>query len=146
MDPNLDEYTERLVTAWSKTYRKMQSEIMHHRELGLTGPQFQMLGLIYREGSCNVTYLSEALDVKPSAITVMTDRLIQHGYIERRHNEQDRRAVILSVTKQGEEVLGEARKKSRKVIKSYLSHLEPHELEILIGIIEKVGQAEKTEG
>ncbi|GIO38813.1 MarR family transcriptional regulator [Paenibacillus antibioticophila] len=140
MDFDLDHYIERLLAAWSNSFRKIHSEIMQHSELGLTGPQFQMLSLIYRSKSCNVSYLSEKLDVKPSAITVMADRLVQSGYIERRHDEQDRRAVLLSVTEHGADVYKEAGNRSRKVLKAHLSDLTSHELETLIGVIEKLAQ------
>ncbi|MBU5674091.1 MarR family winged helix-turn-helix transcriptional regulator [Paenibacillus brevis] len=140
MDFDLDHYIERLLAAWSNSFRKIHSEIMQHSELGLTGPQFQMLSLIYRSESCNVSHLSEKLDVKPSAITVMADRLVQSGYIERRHDEQDRRAVLLSVTELGADVYKEAGNRSRKVLRSHLSNLTPHELEVLIGVIEKFAQ------
>ncbi|MEF2967959.1 MarR family transcriptional regulator [Paenibacillus sp. M1] len=137
VDHNLDGYIERLLSNWSKTSRKMQSQIMHHRELGLTGPQFHMLTIIAKKKCCNVRYLSERLEVKPSAITVMTDRLVQSGYVERRHDEQDRRSVLLSVTELGAEVLRKAEKRSRKVLESYLADLTPHEQEVLLNIIEK---------
>lgn len=142
LDYNLDEYIDRILNAWSKTFRKMQSEIMQHRELGLTGPQFHMLALIARNNSCNVSYLSDKLEVKPSAITVMADRLVQSGYIERRHDEQDRRAVLLSVTELGAEVYKEAGNRSRKVLRTYFSDLTQHELEVLIGVIEKFAQSD----
>lgn len=141
LDSNLDEYVERLMTAWSRTFKKMQTEIMQHRELGLTGPQFHMLALIARTDPCNVSYLADALEVKPSAITVMVDRLVQSGYVQRRHDEQDRRSVLLSVTDKGAEVFAEAGRKSREVVRSYLQELEPHELEVLIQVVEKLGTA-----
>jgi DNA-binding MarR family transcriptional regulator len=139
MDSNLDEYVERLMSAWSKTVRKVQTEIMQHQDLGLTGPQFHMLALIARTNSCNVSYLADALDVKPSAITVMVDRLVQNGYVQRRHDEQDRRAVLLSVTNEGAKVFEEAGRKSRKVVKGYLEVLDTHELDVLLQVIEKLG-------
>ncbi|GGF89625.1 MarR family winged helix-turn-helix transcriptional regulator [Paenibacillus aceti] len=139
MNSNLDdEYVERLMTSWSKTFRKMQSEIMQHRDLGLTGPQFHMLALIARTDSCNVSYLADALEVKPSAITVMVDRLVQNGYVQRRHDEQDRRSVLLSVTEEGAEVFEEAGKKSREVLKSYLQELSSHQLDVLLQVTEKL--------
>lgn len=126
------------MTSWSKTFRKMQSEIMQHRDLGLTGPQFHMLALIARTDSCNVSYLADALEVKPSAITVMVDRLVQNGYVQRRHDEQDRRSVLLSVTEEGAEVFEEAGKKSREVLKSYLQELSSHQLDVLLQVTEKL--------
>lgn len=144
MDPNLDQYVNRLMSAWSKTFKKMHAEIMHHRELGLTGPQYHMLSIISKEKSCNVTYLSEMLEVKPSAITVMIDRLVQSGYVDRRHDEQDRRAVILSATEDGEKILEKAKIRSRKVLKSYLSLVEQNELDVLISTIEKFAQVDRS--
>ncbi|CAM4347412.1 MAG: MarR family transcriptional regulator [Paenibacillus macerans] len=134
---DLDTYIERIEAAWSSTFRKMKSELMHHQELGLTGPQFHMLALIDRQKTCNVSYLADKLEVKPSAITVMIDRLVQNGYVERRHDEKDRRSVLLSVTTRGAEVCEEARKRSREVLKAHLSVLDRHELDVLVGILEK---------
>ncbi|MNH86123.1 putative HTH-type transcriptional regulator YusO [compost metagenome] len=138
-----DGYIDRIEAAWKNTIRKMESEIMVHRELGLTGPQFHMLALISKEKSCNISYLAEKLEVKPSAITVMIDRLVQNDYVERRHDEQDRRAVLVSVTEHGEEVLKEAKKKSREIIRYYFSHLDANELNTLAGIFEKFAAIEK---
>ncbi|MNW50852.1 putative HTH-type transcriptional regulator YusO [compost metagenome] len=132
-----DEYVDRLRHAYSIAVRKMKSEIMHHRELGLTGPQFHMLSLIARNKTCNVSFLAEMLEVKPSAITVMTDRLVQSGYVQRRHDENDRRAVLLSVTETGEKVCEMAREKTREVLRSYLSELTDEELRVLFNIIER---------
>lgn len=134
---DLDNYIDRIESVWSSSFRKVKSELMHHQELGLTGPQFHMLTLIAQKNTCNVSYLAEKLEVKPSAITVMIDRLVQSGYVERRHDEQDRRAVLLSVTERGSEVLAEARKRSREVLKKHLSVLSTDELEMLITILEK---------
>lgn len=134
------------MTSWSKTFRKMQSEIMQHRDLGLTGPQFHMLALIARTDSCNVSYLADALEVKPSAITVMVDRLVQNGYVQRRHDEQDRRSVLLSVTEEGAEVFEEAGKKSREVLKSYLQELSSHQLDVLLQVTEKLANMGQSHG
>ncbi|WP_246021911.1 MarR family winged helix-turn-helix transcriptional regulator [Paenibacillus zeisoli] len=138
-----DGYIDRIEAAWKSTIRKMESEIMVHRELGLTGPQYHMLALISKEKSCNISYLAEKLEVKPSAITVMIDRLVQNDYVERRHDEHDRRAVLVSVTEHGEEILKEAKKKSRAIIRYYFSHLDENELTTLTGIFEKFAAIEK---
>lgn len=132
-----DVYIERLQTAWSKTYRKMQIEIMDHRQLGLTGPQFHLLKVIAKHVTCNVSFLAEMLDVKPSAVTVMTDRLVQSGYVERRHDTHDRRTVLLSVTEVGNEVFQQARKRSYEVLRSYLDELSEEEQDILLRVMER---------
>ncbi|AZK48344.1 MarR family winged helix-turn-helix transcriptional regulator [Paenibacillus lentus] len=141
MDPNLDQYIDRLQLKYSMVAKKLRHEIMQHREQALTGPQFHMLSLIAKEQSCNVTYLAESLVVKPSAITVMLDRLVQSGYVERRHDDQDRRAVLLSITEQGKDAYEEARKKSREVLAYYFGCLDENERTILERVINKFDEA-----
>ncbi|EOS58549.1 MULTISPECIES: MarR family winged helix-turn-helix transcriptional regulator [Paenibacillus] len=142
---DLDNYIDRIESVWTRSFRKVKSELMHHQELGLTGPQFHTLMLIAKKSNCNVSYLADKLEVKPSAITVMVDRLVQSGFVERRHDEQDRRAVLLSVTERGAEVLAEARKKSREVLKTHLSVLSQQELEMMITILEKLSNNSKAD-
>ncbi|MOA21338.1 putative HTH-type transcriptional regulator YusO [compost metagenome] len=99
-----------------------------------------MLALIDKNKTCNVSFPADTRDVKPSAITVMTDRLVQSGYVQRRHDENDRRAVLLSVTELGEEICNKARDKTREVLRSYLSELTAEELDALFRIIEKFAE------
>ncbi|WP_083485097.1 MarR family winged helix-turn-helix transcriptional regulator [Paenibacillus ihumii] len=146
MDTNLNQYIDRLQSKFSTVMKKLRNEIMNHRDLPLTGPQFHMLSLIAREQSCNVSYLAEALVVKPSAITVMLDRLVQNGYVERKHDDQDRRAVLVSITSQGKEVYEKARQKSREVLEYYFARLDENEREVLERIVIKLDEAERFKG
>ncbi|WP_223069579.1 MarR family winged helix-turn-helix transcriptional regulator [Paenibacillus caui] len=143
MGIDLDHNIERLLNAWKKTTRQIENDIMQHKELGLTGPQFHLLIFIYRKGTCKVSDLAEAMNVKPSAITVMLDRLVQSGFVDRRHDENDRRAVLVSLTGRGNEVMAEGRKKSLKIVKWYLGQLKDSEVESLVGIVEKLSTMEK---
>lgn len=138
MNLELDQYIDQFQDAWKKTFRQVENDIMQHKELGLTAPQFHMLMLIYKEGTCNISFLADSLEVKPSAITVMIDRLVQSGYVGRRHNEQDRRTVLVTVTEEGNRVLEKARKKSREIMKWYLGQLDKSELDVMLGIFEKL--------
>lgn len=140
---NLDDNIERIEKAWKKTFRQIENDIMQHKELGLTGPQFHMLMLINRRGVCNVSDLASAMEVKPSAITVMLDRLVQNGFVERRHDENDRRAVLVSLTDYGNEMILKGRKKSIDIIKWYFGQLEPAEVETLTCIVEKLSVMDK---
>ena len=45
--------------------------------------------------------ISKKMYVKPSAITVMIDRLIDQELVERYHDKDDRRVVIIELTKRG---------------------------------------------
>ncbi|GGA36030.1 MarR family winged helix-turn-helix transcriptional regulator [Paenibacillus physcomitrellae] len=143
MEVELDHYIERLQKGWTKTFKQIENDIMRHKELGLTGPQFHMLIYIYRKGPCKVSDLADALEVKPSAITVMLDRLVQNGFVERRHDKEDRRAVLVSLTECGNQAMEEGRKKSIRIVKWYLEKLELSEVESLVNIVEKLSVMDK---
>ncbi|MBP1937223.1 MarR family winged helix-turn-helix transcriptional regulator [Paenibacillus sediminis] len=108
------------------------------KELGVTLPQIKMLHMIEHYGTSKLSVLAEQLEVKPSAITVMIDRLEASGFVKRHADEQDRRVVLVSITDAGREVLEEARRKTNQVLADYFSELEHEELEQLIILNEKL--------
>lgn len=137
-------YVERIQTAIANTMRKLGPEIMRHKELGLTGPQFHLMQLIARAGPCNITHLAEQMEVKPSAITFMVDRLVHSGFVSRLNDEHDRRVVLISMTEKGREVLNEAQRRANRVIVRYFSRLEPNELEFLVAVLDKLANIAST--
>jgi len=106
--------------------------------LGLTGPQFHVLHTVSLEGSCKITYLAELLEVTPSAITVMVDRLVHNGFVIRTPDDKDRRVVLISITDEGHEVLRLAKEAARQAAEACFSVLEPQELAFLERVFSKI--------
>ncbi|OCA86687.1 MULTISPECIES: MarR family winged helix-turn-helix transcriptional regulator [unclassified Bacillus (in: firmicutes)] len=119
------------------TIRTIMSEITQHQDLGITGSQFHLLNKIEKEKVTNVKHLAKILNVKPSAITVMLERLVQHGFVSRVQDEKDRRFVAVTLTEEGVQVLQKARENSREILKKYAALLDEHELKILNSILQK---------
>ncbi|WML36992.1 MarR family transcriptional regulator [Clostridium sp. OS1-26] len=134
-----DDYVSRAQNALWNTTIKIADSLRDLSEFGVTEAQFHVLELLYRKGSCKVTYLAEIMGVKPSAITTMIDRLANNGLVYRRHDDNDRRAVLVDITNEGQELIDRFDKKCRETLRKYLTHLEPNELESLASIYEKLG-------
>jgi DNA-binding MarR family transcriptional regulator len=47
------------------------------------------------KGPRSVGQLAESVGVSPPAATQLVDRLVEHGMVERRHDEKDRRVVLV---------------------------------------------------
>ena len=107
-------------------------------EESVTGPQLYMLHFIEEKGKCKLTQLAERLDVKPSAITVMIDRLEKSGFVNRTRDDADRRAIWAEVTEEGRGVLQRAREKQNRKIETYLSKLTPEEAVQAVELLEKM--------
>jgi DNA-binding MarR family transcriptional regulator len=141
MADDMNSYIQRFEFAVQSMRRKHGQrfkEEMERLQLELTGPQFYMLYLIHEHGQCNVSLLAEKLEVKPSAITVMMDRLVQAGYVHRYHDEKDRRVVLMQLTETGKEVLEKVRDANRAIMADSLSRLSPEEIDRLVTLFEKV--------
>jgi len=78
------------------------------RSRGIEPQQHQLLLAIkgLPEGTRpTVTALSQKLCLRHHSTVELIDRLVDHGAVVRRHNDQDRREVLIEVTPHGEELL-----------------------------------------
>ncbi|MEM1314663.1 MAG: MarR family transcriptional regulator [Pseudomonadota bacterium] len=80
----------------------------HLARLGLTYPQYITLVLLWERDGQKVTELAEKLRMKTSTLTPLLQRLEAEGLVERRQDEQDRRAVVVNLTPRGRGLQDEA--------------------------------------
>lgn len=119
--------------------KKLQTELLKKlQSSGLTPPQFYILKTLDRYGASRATTLAKKMHVKPSAITVMIDRLIDQELVLRYHDQDDRRVVVIELTSKGKAVLEEAMIVRNQHISKYFSKLEVQEREDLLRLFEKL--------
>ncbi|WP_171016800.1 MarR family winged helix-turn-helix transcriptional regulator [Pseudalkalibacillus caeni] len=133
----MEHYFERLQEAHKIIFRKLKNEF-DHRNLGLTDTQFYILFSLAEKGSYTVSDLAEKLGVKPSAVTVMIDRLLKSDLVKRRRDAGDRRVVLIEISDEGNVLLEKVKAERKQVIKQFFGHLTPEELESLVAIYEKL--------
>lgn len=100
--------------------------------LDLTISQLKSLIYIYSEGKANYRQLAEALDVTPSVVTGVVDRLISHELISRVDNPEDRRTQWLVVTEKGEAILDNIRQEGIKGVSHILDTLSDDDMSALV--------------
>src|SRR3954466_8005617 len=76
-------------------------------EYGLKPPQFFALDAL--DEPAPMSAIADMLRCDRSAVTWITDRLEERGYVERQSDPRDRRAKVLVVTHEGRRVRGEIR-------------------------------------
>jgi len=139
----MDVDVERFHDALQALRRAVEAELLQEIQDQITGPQMFMLYYIDQLGPCKLTELAEKLEVKPSAVTVMIDRLEKAGFVERTHDTVDRRAVRVEATPIGREVLEKAVAKRNEIIGAYLSRLGPGEAWQVTALLEKMVQPKR---
>lgn len=86
--------------------------------------QFKVLFIINNFKVCNMSLLSEAMEVSRGTMTSMLNKLVEEGYVERRSSSEDRRNVYVSLTKKGEEQINRTQMELLKVITQSIQKLD----------------------
>ena len=72
-----------------------------YRQFGLTGPQLWALKTLQRAGRLSSGQLARALAVHQSSVSILIDRLVKRGLVQRIRARGDGRFVHLELTKRG---------------------------------------------
>lgn len=134
----MNTHINRLHIALEKLKRNLDIDMGKFSKSSITKSQFFLLYLIEREGTCKLTRLAEILEVTPSAITVMIDRLEKPGYIKRKLDPNDRRSTIVKLTSLGKQELNSVIQVRDTIFQTYISKLTNEEVLLLTELIEKM--------
>jgi len=85
--------------------------------------QYRALVVLASRGPQRMVDLAAALGVTPSTAGRMCDRLVRKGLIRRHRDRADRRAVQVSITTPGKQVVDQATARRRKLIAGILAKL-----------------------
>lgn len=77
--------------------------------LDLTYTQYIVMMALWEHKKINVKHLGELLYLDSGTLTPLLKKLEKHGYIQRIRNKEDERNVIISLTKEGEELKNKAK-------------------------------------
>ncbi|MDD4635940.1 MAG: MarR family transcriptional regulator [Dehalococcoidales bacterium] len=100
--------------------------------LDLSIGQLKSLIYIRYRGKASHSELSKILNVTPSVVTGIIDRLESSGLVSRQVDEADRRVHWLTLTDQGEDLFNRFDLNSKNEISQVLSALSENELEALV--------------
>jgi DNA-binding MarR family transcriptional regulator len=98
----------------------------HQGSLGLV--QLIVLTVLETNGPLPMSRLAEALDVSDASATGIVDRMQKRGLLERRHDVDDRRVVLVSLTDQGSAIFRDHRQMRRGRLAALVDHLSDDEL------------------
>ena len=89
--------------------------------------------LFILEDKCNLsmTELSNELSISKQQMTPVVDKLIESGFIVRRHNEIDRRIITISLTSSGKKFIEELKMGIFDMLKNKLYGLNADDLNYL---------------
>ena len=110
--------------------------------LGVTPAQGALLRVVHTHQPLGSRKLGTLIGVTPGAVTQMVDGLVELGYMLRTPNLSDGRAMDLSITPAGCDILGRLQDIKRRLLVDMFSALDDEELSLLLAMHEKMQQLE----
>jgi MarR family 2-MHQ and catechol resistance regulon transcriptional repressor len=117
----------------------------HLSDANLTVTQFGALEALLHLGPLNQRELGQKLLKSGGNITLVIDNLLKNGLVEKVTDPNDRRAVIISLTKKGREFIEDLFPQHLERIKEEFSVLTSEEKEQLALICKKLGVGKENE-
>lgn len=121
-----------------KQVLRLQDELIHRRslldagpwlDLNMSTPQLKALLLISEEEAIRMRELARKLGGSFSNATVLVDRLVERGLVERMMEPQDRRVVLVRATEDGGLLIEQLVTSWRTLTESLLEGLSSEDLE-----------------
>ena len=101
------------------------------RDLDISMQQLRAMFFLRDEEEASVGRLAELFGFGLPAASLLADRLVRAGYVERREDPADRRRVLLSLTRAGLRLVTDLREGSQSVLRRWMSSLGPEDLAAL---------------
>ena len=111
----------------------------------LTLPQMHAVFAVQARGEVTISQLAEALDVSPPSVSVMVDRLVEKGVLERRHCEEDRRRVMVCMSPKVDGVMKEFEDTGLSVFADIVEKIGPETAHKWIEVFVEIKQAMNKE-
>ncbi|MCY8913992.1 MarR family transcriptional regulator [Bacillus atrophaeus] len=139
---NADQVMSDIQLSLQTLFQKIQPEMVESMEKqGVTPAQLFVLASLKKHGSCKISEIAERMEVKPSAVTLMVDRLEQKNLVVRKHDTEDRRVINISLTAEGDKNFEDILTGRKAILARYLSFLTEEELLQAAQITQKLAQA-----
>ena len=123
---------EEALAAYKKLHRALlTSTASRWRDLDISMPQLRAMYFLRDEEEVSVGRLAELFGIGLPAASLLADRLVRAGYVERREYPTDRRRVLLSLTRVGMRLVTDLREGSHSLLRRWMSSLSPDDLAAL---------------
>lgn len=108
------------------------------RDMDIVPAHLNMMLLVKRFGPLSMTDIAKKLDLSAPNLTVLSNKIVEKGYLRRMSDPDDRRIVMLAITEKGEVFLNSERSRMSEIIQQKIAVLNKEEVSDLIGSLNRV--------
>ena len=116
------------------------------KKFGLTRPQTNILYALSHGNKLMVKDVARQMGITSGAATQIIEGLVKAGYVERRHNQKDRRKVQILFCEEGKKQFEKFKIKHMERIGQVFEALDDQEIDLLIKLAQKIsGRVQKLD-
>lgn len=148
--PSSDQISKQRLRLWLNLFAVTRAAEGHLREFlrlnhHTTLPRFDVMAALYRHREpVTMSALSRMLLVSNGNATTVVDRLEKDGLVKRSLSDNDRRTVYVTLTNKGFQQFECLASDHEREVNTLLDGLSGAEVEIMTGILKRIGRGEKT--
>ena len=126
-------------------YIQAKSELKDNvKKTGLSGSQLWIMQQIYNFNGISNSELAKNLTLHVSTCSILINKLIKKGLVEKARSPTDERMIVLTITSKGKQLMAKAPKSPEGAIPSTLKKLNIEELEELNTVLTKFAKKMKV--
>lgn len=112
----------------------------HHikNEESLAEGQISLMYVLSVQESLKVSEIANRIGITNGAVTCMTDKLVDLGFVRRDRCEEDRRVVWLTLTEKGQQVIKKVQDSRFDYIRNIFFKLSPEDLQKSLEVFSKL--------
>jgi len=107
-------------------------------EADLSLVEARLLKFVRSQGPVRMCDISQNLNYPTSTLTYMVDRLVKRGYLERKRDHEDRRAIRLTLTDKAEDYLSKRVNQASEICQEAIQRLDDLERRQLSNLLGKI--------
>jgi DNA-binding MarR family transcriptional regulator len=139
----MDTFSKQILELIRKMQKAMKNKMpkKHFFKIGasnLTISQIEILDYLFEHKKAKMSDLAKNAGVKMPTITELVDKLLQCGFVVREHDENDRRCVWISISKNVEKMVNFHIKKRNDDITKMMKVLSEDEKKQAVVILQKI--------
>ncbi|HZL10535.1 MAG TPA: MarR family transcriptional regulator [Prolixibacteraceae bacterium] len=127
--PIIDTIAENLIAIHPLLYKSISKPV--RSKTSVTPGGMFVMGSLKRHGILSMSDIGKCLSMPKPHITVIVDKLIDSGYVERQNDPKDRRIINIVLTKKGFRDFEKLKLAATETLKSKLLLLTEEELDTL---------------
>ncbi|MHB1393275.1 MAG: MarR family winged helix-turn-helix transcriptional regulator [Clostridia bacterium] len=137
-DSKLEQIVERLIIIIPLLKRKLLKAEPLNKKSDLNPSHHQILFMLDDIGAQSISETIRNLSIKKTNITPLVEKLVTKGYIDRIHNQSDRRFINIDLTPAGKAYIEDTKDLLANSLKGKISCLSDEDLDSLLSSMENI--------